>query len=173
MGQRKGVAIETLHRHLLYIFYPEIIDAFDVVYRNEKNVLGGNSFFSGTTLRWGINTVDGDRGTISDFTDTLFPYWFPFRMAHAGDRGRMLRGWETTSLMEVEPGLMGQMFDYNIPELSQKVIVINYHPAHAHTSTFVKGGCVKWFREIIDLCKQYNAEIKTLSEVYREINRSL
>ena len=94
-------------------------------------------------------------------------------MAHAGDGGRMLRGWETTSLMEVEPALMEQMFDYNIPELPQKVIVINYHPAHAHTSTFIKGGCVKWFREIIDLCKQYNAEIKTLSEVYREINRSL
>ena len=169
----KGIATETLHRHLFFIFYPELIDAFDTVYRNEKNVLGGNSFFSGLTLRWGINTVDRMRGTYSDGTDPLFPYWFPFRLAHAGDGGRMLRGWESTSLMEAEPALVEQMLDYNIPGLSQRVIVLNFHPAHARTSTFVKGGCINWFREILDLCKQYNVEVKTLAEVYRLINASL
>ena len=168
-----GVGIETLHRHLHFIIYPELIDAFDTVYRKEKNVLGGNSFFSSITLRWGINTVSGTGGTISDFTDPLFPYWFPFRMAHAGDGGRMLRGWETTSLMEVEPALMQQMLDYNIPELSQKVIVLNYHPAHATKSTFVKGGCVKWFREIFELCNTKNVEVRSLADIYKTLNQYL
>jgi hypothetical protein len=75
--------------------------------------------------------------------------------------------------MEAEPALVEQMLDYNIPGLSQRVIVLNYHPAHANTSTFVKGGCVNWFREIIDLCKQHNVEIRTLAEVYKTLNEFL
>ena len=172
-AKRKGVGVETLHRHLFFIFYPELIDAFDTVYRNEKNVLGGNSFFYGLTLRWGINILDGMRATISDFTDPLFPYWFPFRLAHAGDRGRMLKGWESTSLMEAEPALVEQMLDYNIPGLSQRVITLNFHPAHARKSTFVKGGCVNWFREIIELCNTKNIEVRSLADIYKTLNQYL
>ena len=117
--------------------------------------------------------MDGMRGTLSDFTDPLFTYWFPFRLAHAGDGGRMLRGWESTSLMEVEPALVEQMLSHNIPDLPQKVIVLNYHPAHVNTSTFTQGGCINWFREALDLCRQYKVEVKTLAEVYRSTNESL
>ena len=166
-AKNNGIGIETLHRHLSFIIYPELIDALDAVYNNETEVLGSNSFFRGQLLRWGTDFVDGMRGTVGEFPDPQFPYWFPFRLAHAGDGGRLLRGWESTSLMEAEPALVEQMLDYNIPGLSQRVIVLNYHPAHANTSTFVKGGCVNWFREVIDLCKQRNVEIRTLAEVYK------
>jgi hypothetical protein len=172
-AKENGIGVETLHRHLTFLFYPELVDALDTVYKNELQVLGSNSYFTGTVLRWGINQVDGKEGTVSDFTGPQFPYWFPFRLAHAGYGGRLLRGWETTSMMECSPGLVEQMLSYNISSLPQKIIVLNYHPAHANTSFFAQGGCVNWFREVLDLCKQYNVEVKTLTEVYRSANESL
>jgi hypothetical protein len=172
-AKNNGVGIETLHRHLCFILYPELVDALDTVYKNEIEVLGGSSFFTGLVLRWGINEVDMMRGTYSDFTDPLFPYWFPFRLAHGGHGGRMLRGWETTSIMEPEPALVEQMLDYNFPGIEQKVIVLNYHPAHANASTFVQGGSASRFREVLELCNQKNIEVKTLTEVYQKMNSSL
>jgi hypothetical protein len=169
----KGIGIKTLHRHLSIIIYPELIDALDTVYRSEREVLGSNSFFRGQVLRWGTDRVDGMRGTLADFPDPQFPYWFPFRLAHAGHGGRLLRGWESTSVMEVEPGMVEQMLDYNIPGLPQKVLILNYHPAHANRSTFAKEGCADWFRDILGLCKNKGVQVRTLSEVYKVLNDHL
>ena len=162
-----------MHRHLPFIFYPELVDALDTVYENEKGVLGSNSFFRGQVLRWGIDYVDGLRGTFGDFPDPQFPYWFPFRLAHAGHGGRMLRGWESTSMMEIEPGLVEQMLDYRIPGLMQKVLILNFHPAHAKGSTFAKEGCVNGFRETLDLCNSRGVEVRPLAEVFRILNNHL
>jgi hypothetical protein len=172
-AKKNKIGIETLHRHLAFIVYPELVDALDTVYNNELDVLGSSSFFTGTVLRWGINEVEGMNGTVSDFTDPQFPYWFPFKLAHAGHGGRLLRGWESTSIMEIEPGLVEQMLNYNIPGLPQKVLVFNYHPAHANRPTFVKGGCASWFRDILDLCKSKGVQVRTLSEVYKVLNDHL
>tara|TARA_B100000686_G_scaffold324428_1_gene380103 strand:+ start:6926 stop:8515 length:1590 start_codon:yes stop_codon:yes gene_type:complete len=166
-AKKKGIGINTLHRHDPFIIYPELVDALDTVYNNEIEVLGSNSFFRGQVLRWGVNCSDGLRGNYGDAPNPQFPYWFPFRLAHSGYGGRLLKGWETTSMMEIEPGLLEQMIDYNIPGLSQKVIVLNFHPAHARTSTFVKGGCVNWFHEILNLCHSRKVDIRTLSDVFK------
>ena len=172
-AKRKGIGIETLHRHLCFILYPELIDALDIVYRSEKDVLGSNSLFRAQVLRWGTDSADGLCGNYGDFPDPQFPYWFPFRLAHAGQGGRLLRGWESTSMMEIEPGLVEQMLDYNIPEFPQRVLIFNYHPVHAHLPTFAKGGCVNWFLKILDLCKSKDVEIRSLSEVYKNLNDQL
>jgi hypothetical protein len=37
----------------------------------------------------------------------------------------------------------------------------------------VKGGCVNWFREILDLCKQYNVEVRSLADIYKTLNQYL
>ena len=89
------------------------------------------------------------RGTLGSFPGPQFPYWFPFRLAHAGDGGRMLRGWESTCMMECEPDLVWQLLDHDVPDLTQRVIVLNYHPAHANGKTFSAEGCKGWFSEIV------------------------
>ena len=172
-AKNNGIGIATLHRHLPFILYPELVDALDIVYENEAEVLGSNSFFRGQVLRWGVDCVDGMRGALGDFPDPQFSYWFPFRLAHAGHGGRLLRGWESTSMMEIEPGLVEQMLDYKVPGLSQRVLILNYHPAHANRSTFAKEGCVNWFREILDLCHSKGVEVRSLSEVYKILNDHL
>ena len=172
-AKHNGIGIETLHRHLSFILYPELIDALDTVYRSAKDVLGSNSFFRAHVLRWGVDSVDGIRGNFGDFPGPQFPYWFPFRLAHAGHGGRLLRGWESTSMMEIEPALVEQMLDYNIPGLPQRILILNYHPAHANRSTFAKEGCANWFRDILDLCKSKGIQVRTLSEVYRMLNNHL
>lgn len=169
-AKRNGIGTQTLHRHAFFLLYPELIDALDTVFDNERHVLGSNSYFRGLVLRWGVDVADGMRGTYGSFPDPQFPYWFPFRLAHAGDGGRMLRGWESTSMMELEPGLVEQMLDYKNPHLSQQVFVFNYHPAHAAGRTFANGGCAPWFREVLELCSRRGVEIMTLADVYRRLN---
>jgi hypothetical protein len=165
-AKRTGIGTETLHRHLSFIYYPEYIDALDAVFRNEPVVLGGSSFCRGQVLRWGVDRADGARGSYADFPDAQFPYWFPFRLAHAGDGGRLLRGWETASLMEVEPGMLEQWLNYRIAGLPQRVLVLNYHPAHANRSNFTEGGCVVWFREVLDLLRSSGVKVMTMRDVF-------
>jgi hypothetical protein len=169
-AKKKGIGIKTLHRHASFILYPELVDALDTVYKNEGEVLGSSSFFRAQVLRWGIDRADGLRGNFGDAPGPQFPYWFPFRLAHAGFGGKLLRGWESTCVMEVEPGLIEQMLDYNTPGLKQRVMILNYHPAHAHSSIYNTNGGVNWFREIIELCKSRNVEVRSLAEVYKVLN---
>lgn len=172
-AKRQGVGIKTLHRHANFLLYPELVDALDRVYQELPEVLGGNSFFRTQVLRWGVNVVDGMRGTVGSFPDPQFPYWFPFRLAHAGDGGRILRGWESTCMMELEPALLWQLIDHRVQDLPQKVIVINYHPAHANGKTFSKNGCKEWFRELVTELIKRDIPIMTLRDVYQTCNKSL
>ena len=169
-AKQHGIGIETLHRHAIFLLYPELVDALDTVYNGLPEVLGSNSFFRSQVLRWGIDVPDGMRGTLGSFPDPQFPCWFPFRLAHAGDRGRMLRGWESTCMMELEPALVEQMLDHAVPDLPQRVIVLNYHPAHAGSATFARDGCADWVREVLAICRQRCIEVTTLAEVYRRLN---
>ena len=169
-AKRHGVGIETLHRHAYFLLYPELVDALDRVYKELPEVLGSNSFFRAQVLRWGVNVVDGARGTLGSFPDTQFPYWFPFRLAHAGDGGRMLRGWESTSMMELEPRLVEQLLDHAIPDLPQRVLVLNFHPAHTHGTNFSDQGCLSWFREVLEILNDRGVQIMTLREVFERCN---
>ena len=168
-ARRAGIGVETLHRHLSFIYYPEYIDALDAVLEHDADVLGGSSFFRGTVLRWGADRVDGSNGTYSHFPDARSPYWFPFRLAHAGDGGRLLRGWETTSMLEAEPGLVEQLLRCPVA-LPQRVIVLDYHPAHANRPNFTAAGSVVWFREVLDLIKSRNVHVMTLRDVFSILN---
>jgi hypothetical protein len=172
-AKKKGIGIKTLHRHASFILYPELVDALDTVYKNEEEVLGSSSYFRAQVLRWGIDRADGLRGNFGDAPAPQFPYWFPFRLAHAGFGGKLLRGWENTCVMEAEPGLVEQMLDYNAPGLKQRVFILNYHPAHANSSTFNKNGGANWLRGIIELCAQRGVDVRTLSEVYKSLNTYL
>ena len=171
-AKRQGVGIKTLHRHANFLLYPELVDALDRVYQELPEVLGGNSFFRTQVLRWGVNVVDGMRGTVGSFPDPQFPYWFPFRLAHAGHGGRMLRGWESTSMIELEPRLVEKLLGHAIPDLPQRVLVLNYHPAHTYGTTFSRQGSLSWFREVLEILHDQSVQIMTLSEVFQRCNNA-
>ena len=73
-------------------------------------------------------------------------------------------------MMELEPRLVEQMLDYSVPDLPQRVIVLNYHPAHARRSTFARDGCINWFREVLAIVRARGIQVLTLREVYKKCN---
>lgn len=171
-ARRLGIGVATLHRHLAYLIYPEWVDALDHLLKNEEEVLGSSSLFRATVLRWGAQRVDGAAGTLGEFPDAQFPYWFPFRLAHAGRGGLPLRGWESASVMEIEPELFEQMLDHRVADLPQRVITLNFHPAHAGKPTFAPAGGRPWFERILGIIKERDLAVMTLREVYLRMERA-
>lgn len=169
-AKSQQIGIATLHRHLGFLLYPEWVDAIDYAFEQDLEILGGSSFFRAQVLRWGIDRVDGVRGTLGEFPDTQSSFWLPFKVAHAGDGGRLLRGWESASLMESEPELLEQWIDYRIPGLSQRVLTLNYHPAHANGTTFAHDGSLSLVQRVLDVLREREVKVLTLAEVYRLMN---
>jgi hypothetical protein len=156
-----GIGTSTLHRHLHYLVYPEWVDALDAALQAEP-VLGGSSLFRAHVLRWGGATAD-----VGEWPDAQFPLWLPFRLAHAADQGRVVGGWESTSLMETEPALVAQLLDHHVPYLPQRVLTLGFHPAHAHAPAFAAGGSAASFAATIDLLRERRVAVRTLREVYQ------
>lgn len=169
-AKSQQIGIATLHRHLGFLLYPEWVDAIDYAFEQDSEILGGSSLFRGQVLRWGIDRVDGVRGTLGEFPDTQSSFWLPFKVAHAGEGGRLLRGWESSSLMEIEPELLEQWIDYRIPGLPQRVLTLNYHPAHAKGTTFAHDGSFPLFQRVLDVLREREIKVLTLAEVYRLMN---
>jgi hypothetical protein len=165
-ARARGIGTATLHRHGAFLVYPEWVDALDAVFEEEPEVLGASSLFRGQVLRWGAERFRPDAGSAGDFPDAQFPLWLPFRLAHAGQGGRLLRGWETTSVMESEPALVEQLLGHRLPGLPQRVLVLGYHPAHARRPSYRAGGSLPWFREVLDLIERSGAEVRTLRAVF-------
>ena len=108
-----------------------------------------------------------------EFPDSQFPYWFPFKLAHAGLGGLPLRGWETTSVMEIEPELFEQMLDHQVPMLRQRVFSIIYHPAHAHRPTFSPNGSLAWWREILRIIRERGIKVMTPRDLFMRLNAQI
>lgn len=172
-AKSQGVGVRTLHRHAIFMMYPEIIDGLAEVFDAESEVLGSSSFFRAQVIRWGVDRMDGTASSVGSFPDTQFPLWFPFRLAHAGNGGRMLRGWESTSVMEIEPELFVQMLDHRIPELPHRVFTLSFHPYHAMNPTFTPGGSLEWFRDILGTLKQRSCSVMTLKDLYVLLGKAL
>ena len=168
-AQARGIGTRTLHRHASFIIYPELVDALDHVFSEDPSVLGGSTYFRGRVLRWGIDRTDGARGTVGAFPYPMFPLWFPFRLAHAGDGGRLTRGFETTSIMEAEPALVAQMLDYRPRRLKQRVITLSYHPFHAQRPGFHPDGTLPWFVEILSILKDRGIPTLALAGVMENV----
>lgn len=172
-ARARGIGIETLHRHMLFMRYPEWVDALDAVFESEPDVLGASSLFRAQVLRWGGTATDGISASAGEWPDAQFPFWLPFKVCHAADAGRPLRGWESTSIMEPEPAFLAQLLDYHVPGLAQRVLTIGFHPAHAQRATFEAGGSLGSFKAILALLAERNADVRTLREVYALANRSV
>ncbi len=169
-AKKQGIPVQTIHRHISYLIYPEWIDAMDTVFESNLNVLGSSSLFRGQVLKWGMDHVDGNHGYLTDWPDAQFPFWYPFKLAHVGKQGKILQGWEMTALMEVEPHLLTQLLDYKIKHISQTMFNLIFHPAHASQSTFYQKGSFSHFLAVLDILKERNIEILPLSHVFQKAN---
>ncbi|HYE86615.1 MAG TPA: hypothetical protein VEA16_09685 [Vicinamibacterales bacterium] len=172
-AKRRGIGVSTLHRHLSFLIYPEWVDAFDAVQQAQLGVLGGSSMFRGQVLRWGVDRADGARGSYADHPDVMFPYWMPFKLAHAGDGGRLVGGWESASLMEVEPEVVARVLDHPLAGLAHRIVTLNYHPAHAQRSTFADGGSLAQFTRVLSMIRERGIPVMTLRTVFETLNRSV
>lgn len=172
-AKKKGIGINTLHRHMSFLIYPEWVDALHNVFENEPEVLGASSLLRAQVLRWGCDKSDALNGTYGVFPDIQFPYWFPCKLAHAGLGGQPLRGWESSSIMEIEPELFEQMLDYRVNGLPQRIITINYHSAHARHPTFCHDGSLAWWKDILQIIHKRGIEVRTLREVYLKLDETL
>ncbi len=170
-AKNRGIGIGTLHRHQSFLIYPEWVDALHNVFEKEPEVLGASSLLRGQVLRWGCDRANSINGTYGVFPDVQFPYWFPCKLAHAGLGGQPLRGWETSSIMEIEPEFFEQMLDYRIKGISQRVITVNYHPAHARHPVFCRDGSLVWWRKILKIIQDRGIEVKTLRDIYMSIDK--
>lgn len=161
-----GIPVETLHRHLAFLPYPELVDTLDAVYRSDPALRGSSSFFRAHLVRWGQKPSAFTPMSVGEWPDSQFPLWLPFRLAHAADGGRLLRGWETTSVMEPEAGLVAQMLAHRVPHITQRVITLNFHPAHAQSGRFAQDGSLGVFKRVLDVIRDDGAAVRTLRDVY-------
>jgi hypothetical protein len=168
-----GIPVASLLRHGPFLLYPEWVDALHRVFQSEPSVRGSSSLFRGQVLRWGADRLNGSEGDAAEFPDAQFPLWLPFRLGHAGLQGRLLRGWEATSVMEIEPELFQQMLDHVVPGLPQRVFVLNFHPAHARRPTLAPEGLLTDFRRILDTIRDRGLAVSTLRDVFAACERAV
>jgi len=171
-AKRHRVGTTSLLRHMGFLVYPEFVDALAYVFDTHSGVRGGSTMFRAQILRWGTDRVDGSAGTIGEWPDAQFPLWMPFKLAHAGDGGRRLRGWESASLMESEPELVDQMLSHSVPHLPQRIITLGYHPAHAQKAAFCRGGTLSSFRRVLVVLAGHHVRVELLSRVFTLADRA-
>jgi hypothetical protein len=68
--------------------------------------------------------------------------------------------------MEPEPELVSSLLAHRTPHLSQRVVTIGFHPAHANGTTFARNGSFESFRRLLDDLARADVKTMTLSSVY-------
>ena len=160
-----GISIKTLHRHFSYLPYPEIIDALHGVYESNLGVIGSGSYFRSRVYRWGAHDLDGETSTVGQWPDSQFPFWMPFRLAHAAHKGAILPGWECTLLMESEPEFIQQMLKTRHRNLPHKMLMLCYHPAHTDRTW-------EWLKSIITICRDSGYKFERYCDFLSALNSS-
>ncbi|MFH1913138.1 MAG: hypothetical protein ABIK45_02545 [Pseudomonadota bacterium] len=169
-AHKRGIQSDTIHRHALFMLYPEHIEALDVLKKAHPAFLGGNNFFIGQYLLWGAGWPTAETSHEMGWHSVMTPYWYPFRPVHAGDKGRLLDVWEGSNVMEYEPHLVERMLEHKIDELPQRLITLNYHPFHAHNATFAEGGRLNDYKLILSMIKQRGGAFLTMREALQKAN---
>ena len=160
-AKRHGIPVETICRHFGFVLYPEIIDELDHAAACYPELICDSTYFRGQIHRWGANGVDGMRGTITVETGTPFSFWYPYRLAHAGDSGRLLRIWELTTVMEPDIAVVEHLLNHRTPELPGRVISLCFHPAHAQQAKFHSHGSFPLYLECLDIIREKNIHVIT------------
>lgn len=169
-AKAKGIGVSTLHRHGPFVLYPEYVEALDNLALREPEVIGASSYFRGIVLRFGTTYPIDGFASMASTPDCQFPFWLPFGLAHAGRGGRLVAAYESSCLIEPEPGLVDQMLRHQIPELPARVLMLNFHPAHARNATFTEGGSLKWYTDTLDLLQAAGAQFMSYAELLRRMH---
>ncbi len=173
VARNAGISVTTLHRHFAYLAYPEFIDALDGVYESFDDVRATSSLFRGNIYRWGANELDGTVSSSGAWPDVQFPFWLPWKLAHAGRQGKMLAGWECTLLMEPEPEFLAQVLATRYARLPQKFVMVCYHPANTVQSPFIDGGSIPWLKQGIDIARHEGYDFYRYDRYIAELNNAL
>jgi hypothetical protein len=161
-----AVGATSLLRHMAFLIYPEWIDALDHVFDSDPGVLGGSSLFRAQVLRWGAERVDGTAGTIVEWPDVPCPLWFPVKMAHAADGGRLPARMGERQRDGERAELVDQILSHSVPHLPQRVITLGYHPAHARGRTFYRAGTLGPFRRVLDTLAAHGVQVEPLGRIF-------
>ncbi len=172
-AKKHGINMKTIHRHFAYLPYPEYIDALDSVFNPSFGVIGAMSLFRAQIFRWGSKSLDGESSNTVSWPDVQIPYWYPFRIAHAADRGRILPGWEASLMLEPEPELVNQVLESRYCYIKLRHINFGYHPFNANGSDFLHKAPKESVHDVIEICRLRKVKIKRYDNFIEELNMTI
>lgn len=146
-AKKLGLEFSSLTRHRGFLLYPEWIDALDYVYGRFGEITASSSMFRGSIMRWGVRYPDSHNVSVWHHPDCPSPFWWPFKIAHAGIQGKILPGWEFSCFMETEVEHFQKIVKSKLPNLPKFLLTIIYHPAHSKAPTFYNWGSLANLRK--------------------------
>ena len=165
-----GIPILTGQRHNSFFHYPEIVDAMDYLYEQEKEVLGLGTMFRFTNFMYGAKDNNDEHTYIVKHPDTSVPFWFPFKLWYASaNRHYALRGWDITHMLEPEPWLTEHLLNQE-EYIDDGVYTLGFHPAHCWGKSFRPEGNWQWFEKAVELGYSHGYLFATCKEVFERMN---
>ncbi|MDD4985010.1 MAG: hypothetical protein PHQ43_04355, partial [Dehalococcoidales bacterium] len=168
-GSKVITAMQTLHKHGNAFYYPEIIDAMDFTYNRHPELMG-----MGTMARWHMIRWDESWEHRREYTvqhpHVSVPFWMPYHLAISSvSEYRTLRGWDMSHFIEPSPDAIDRIF-VNAKRLPGGVYMVGYHPAHAKSDTFNKGGNFPWYVTLVERARDEGWLIATYRDVLKRLN---
>lgn len=164
-AKKKGINTDVITRHFNRLYYPEYIDALFYAEKKHPTLSVVSSYFRTMVLRWDDLFTSSPNNSLGEWPDSQFPYWFPFKVAHAGQNGVLSRCFETTSIMESEPEYVQRVLAWRGKCINTFTYVLNYHPAHSKGPLINKNGCLGYLEDIIVFLKKSNHPIITFKDL--------
>lgn len=161
---RKGIPVATLHKHFGFVLYPESLEAMEVVYQKIPDVLGAS------ILSYSIAYNYGEY--VPQVASEPYGFWFPYKPILAcGRMWRPASGWEIPFYQEPTPSITDFLVDHALTGLPNTVVVLNFHPVHAHRSLFGPNGNKPFFDHAISRAQKKGLYLSTCRQVFTDLNR--
>jgi len=162
-----GIPINTIHRHGSNFYYPETIDALKYLYKRLLEVKGSMTMFRFSNFQYSNSSLR-NRYTIKH-PDVSVPFWFPFKLSEASlENNGEVRGWEMGQFIELPIKDIDSIFDFasDFPG----IFAFDFHPAHAKTETFNRGGNFEWFEYAVKKARENHWLILNYRDVCRKLD---
>lgn len=161
--RKRGLKPQSLHRHLNFIYYPEIVDAIGCV--ASDTIRASSSLSRGRVVRY-AGDGGGLMGAEAPSPTVQVPTWGPVFFWDAARR-QLVDVPESSALMEPEPGLVIQVATTRHSYISTPLVTACFHPAHASSNTIVRGGTHVWLEELIHAARDQGLAFNKFSEGIR------
>jgi hypothetical protein len=163
-GDKNGVKSVTVHKHGNVFYYPETIAALEYAYDKHPELIG-----MGTMLRWNLKKWGREEYLIRH-PKVSVSLWHPFHLAISTvEKYRELPGWDIGGFIEPDMQTIDRIFEHG-KDFPGGVYPLCFHPAHAQTDTFIKGGCIQWFKYAVDRAWEAGWLILNYRQVYQNLS---